>query len=117
MLFTVYCTFTDFHTILLQGNVIHCTANATIAYNFHGLEKGGLFAIEDFVVWANKEECRVRKNNTFKLEFDGKTHLRKTSVLYDQYVRYPLVKVHIDNMKPTRNKSLIGKFVLILYSK
>ena len=91
MLFAVFSTFTDFHTILLQGNVIHCTENATIAYNFNRLEKGCLFVIEDFVVRANKEEYRVRKNNTFKLEFDGNTHLRKTSILYDHHVRYPLV--------------------------
>jgi hypothetical protein len=114
MLFTVCSSFTDLHAILLQDNVNHCTANTTIAYNFQRLEKGVLFAIEDFVVRANKEEYRVRKNNNFKLEFDGKAHLRKTSILYDQYVRYPLEKVHIENMKPTRNKSLIGKFVLII---
>lgn len=104
---------TYLHKILLQGNVIQCSAKATIAFNFHQLGKGVQFSIEDFVVQSNNEEYHARENNTFKLDFDGATTLRKSPVLCDQYVRYPLQKIHMDNMKPTRNKSLIGKFVLI----
>lgn len=104
----------DIHAILLQGNVIDCTAKATIAHNFHGLQKGVILSIEDFVVRYDKEEYRVKKNNTFMLEFNGKTRLRKSSVISDGYIRYPLQLLDIDNIEPTRNKSLIGKFVLVI---
>jgi hypothetical protein len=72
MLFTVCYSFTDLHAILLQGNVNHCTANTTIAYNFQRLEKGVQFAIEDFVVRANKEEYRIRKTIPLSLNLTVK---------------------------------------------
>lgn len=93
---------------MVQGNLIQCTASTTI-----GLDSCGLFAIEDFVPHTNKEEYRVSNNNSFKVKFDGKIELRKSSLLSNEYGRYPLVKVHIDDMKPTRNTSLIGKCVII----
>ena len=48
------------------------------------------------------------------LEFNGKTRLRKSSVISDEYIRHPLQLLYIDNIEPARNNSLIGKFVLVI---
>ncbi|GKA62691.1 mediator of RNA polymerase II transcription subunit 34 isoform X2, partial [Tanacetum coccineum] len=62
-----------------KGNMIHCTAKATIAHNFLRLNEGGNFLIKNFVVLPNKDEFWVFRHDMFMLEFDGLTTIRKVS--------------------------------------
>ena len=80
-----------------------------MAHNFLRLKEGGVYSIKNFIVMHNKEEFRVRKNDTFMLEFDGSTVIRKSSVVSEGFVRYPFELVDLDHIKPTENKYLIGK--------
>ncbi|GJZ07317.1 hypothetical protein Tco_0541110 [Tanacetum coccineum] len=55
----------------------------------------------------NKEEYQVLKDDTFVLEFDGSTTMRKAFLKVDGFVRYTLKLVDLDGIKPTENKYLI----------
>ena len=94
--------------IFLQGNVIHCTARATVAHNFLRLKEGGVYSVKNFVVMQNREDYRIRKDDKFMLEFDGSTTIRRSLVISEGFVRYPLQLVDFDHMQPTENKYLIG---------
>nr|GEU68694.1 hypothetical protein [Tanacetum cinerariifolium] len=62
----------------LQGNAIHCTTKSNIAHNLIKLKEGGIYSIKNFVVYPNKEEYRIRKEDTFMLEFEGDTRAWKS---------------------------------------
>lgn len=94
----------------MQGNVIHCTAKSTVAHNFLRLKEGGVYSIKNFIVMHNKDEFRVRKDDTFMLEFDGSTIIRKSLVISEGFVRYPFQLVDLEHIQPTDNKYLIGNF-------
>ncbi|GKE50802.1 zinc finger, CCHC-type containing protein, partial [Tanacetum coccineum] len=72
-----------------KGNAIHCTARSNVAHNFLRLKEGGIYSIKIFVVHRNKEEYRIRKNDTFMIEFDGATSIHKAFVKADGFVHYP----------------------------
>ncbi|KAL6549107.1 hypothetical protein OROHE_008952 [Orobanche hederae] len=97
---------TDFVVSDSKGNAIHCTAKGTISHNFIRL-KGGIYSIKNFVVLPNKDEYRIRKDDTFMLEFDGDTMMRKSLVKPDGFLRHPLQLVHFQKIEPTANKYLI----------
>ncbi|KAL6563274.1 hypothetical protein OROHE_005861 [Orobanche hederae] len=97
---------TDFVVSDSKGNAIHCTAKGTIAHNFIRL-KGGIYSIKKFVVLPNKDEYRIRKDDTSMLEFDGDTTMRKSLVKPDGFLRHPLQLVHFQKIEPTANKYLI----------
>ncbi|KAL6569800.1 hypothetical protein OROMI_014314 [Orobanche minor] len=98
---------TDFVVSDSKGNAIHCTAKGTIAHNFIRLKEGGIYSIKNFVVLPNKDEYRIRKDDTFMLEFDGDTTMRKSLVKPDGFLRHPLQLVHFQKIEPTANKYLI----------
>ncbi|KAL6536169.1 hypothetical protein OROHE_013013 [Orobanche hederae] len=98
---------TDFVVSDSKGNAIHCTAKGTIAHNFLRLKEGGIYSIKIFVVLPNKDEYRIRKDDTFMLEFDGDTTMRKALVKPDGFLRHPLQLVHFQKLEPTANKYLI----------
>ncbi|GJZ12896.1 putative reverse transcriptase domain-containing protein [Tanacetum coccineum] len=58
-------------------------------------------------VKPNKEEYQVLKDDTFMLEFDGSTTMRKAFLKADGFVRYTLKLVDLDGIKPIENKYLI----------
>ena len=89
---------------------MHCTAKSTVAHNFLRIKEGGVYSIKNFIVMHNKEGFRVRKDDTFMLEFDGSTTIRKSLVVSEGFVRYPFQLVDLDHIQPTDNKYLIGKF-------
>nr|GEU73399.1 hypothetical protein CTI12_AA123990 [Tanacetum cinerariifolium] len=70
-------------------------------------KEGGIYSIKKFVVHRNKEEYRIRKNDTFMIELDRATSIRKAFVKADGFVRYPFQLVDFDGIKPTDNKYLI----------
>ncbi|GJU71919.1 DNA helicase PIF1, ATP-dependent [Tanacetum coccineum] len=51
-----------------------------IAHNFLRLKEGSIYSIKNFVVHPNKEEFRIMKHDTFMLDFDRLTTIRKASV-------------------------------------
>ncbi|GJT79887.1 reverse transcriptase domain-containing protein [Tanacetum coccineum] len=79
---------TDFVVSDAKGNAIHCTARSNVAHNFLRLKEGGIYSIKNFVVHHNKEEYRIPKNDSFMIEFDGATSIRKAFVKADGFVRY-----------------------------
>ena len=91
-----------------------------MAHNFLRLKEGGVYLIKNFVVMNNKKDFRIRKDDTFMLEFDGGTSIRKAVVNPKGFVRYPFQLVNFDHLAPTDNKYLIGNFlffcILIYYS-
>ncbi|GJV14242.1 zinc finger, CCHC-type containing protein [Tanacetum coccineum] len=90
-----------------RGNTIHCTARSNIAHNFIKLKEGGICSIKNFVVHPNKEEFRIRKDDTFMLEFDGATSARKSLAKSDGFVRHPFQFVELDSVELSENKYMI----------
>ncbi|GJU61121.1 replication protein A 70 kDa DNA-binding subunit C-like protein [Tanacetum coccineum] len=90
-----------------KGNMIHCTAKATIAHNFLRLKEGGNFLIKNFVVLPNKDKFWVFRHDMFMLEFDGLTTIRKVSANSVGFVRYTFQLVNFDDIKLTNNKYMI----------
>ncbi|GKD01814.1 reverse transcriptase domain-containing protein [Tanacetum coccineum] len=72
-----------------EGNAIHSTAKANVAYNFLRLKEGSVYSIINFFVQANKEEYRIFTDHAYMIELDGATSVRKTSVKGGGFVRYP----------------------------
>ncbi|GKC30863.1 hypothetical protein Tco_1038157 [Tanacetum coccineum] len=62
------------------GNAIHCSARSNVAHNFIKLKEGVIYCIKNFVVYPNKEEYRIRKDDAFMLEFNGATSAQKSLV-------------------------------------
>nr|GEY06663.1 hypothetical protein [Tanacetum cinerariifolium] len=89
---------TDFAYLMPRSNVAH---------NFLRLKEGGIYSIKIFVVHRNKEEYRIQKNDTFMIEFDGATSIRKTFVKPGGFVLYSFQLVDINGIEPTHNKYLI----------
>ncbi|GJU47520.1 replication protein A 70 kDa DNA-binding subunit C-like protein [Tanacetum coccineum] len=98
---------TDFVVSDAKGNMVHCTARANVARNFLRLKEGAIYSIKNFVVKPNKEEYRILKNDTFMLEFDGSTAIRKAFVKSEGFVIYSFQLVDFDSIEPTNNKYLI----------
>ncbi|GJV06195.1 replication protein A 70 kDa DNA-binding subunit C-like protein [Tanacetum coccineum] len=67
----------------------------------------GRYLSTDFIVSDAKEEYRILKNDTFMLEFDGSTTIRKAFVKVEGFVRYHFQLVDFDSIEPTNNKYLI----------
>ncbi|GJU89419.1 replication protein A 70 kDa DNA-binding subunit C-like protein [Tanacetum coccineum] len=98
---------TDFVVSDAKGQMIHCSARASVAHNFLRLKEGGIYSVTNFAVKPNKEEYRVIKDDSFMLEFDGSTTFKRVSVKADGFVRYPLNLVDFDAIEPADNKYLI----------
>ncbi|GJT77167.1 replication protein A 70 kDa DNA-binding subunit C-like protein [Tanacetum coccineum] len=98
---------TDFVVSDAKGQMIHCSALASVAHNFLHLKEGGIYSVKIFVVKPNKEEYQVIKDDNFMLEFNGSTTFRKVFVKADGFVRYPLKLVDLDAIEPADNKYLI----------
>ncbi|GJU70049.1 ribonuclease H-like domain-containing protein [Tanacetum coccineum] len=81
-----------------EGNIIHCYAKATVAHNFLRLKVGSIYSVKNFVVKPNKKEYQILKNDTYMLEFDGSTTIRKALVKADGFVRYPFQLQDFDNV-------------------
>nr|GEX12856.1 hypothetical protein [Tanacetum cinerariifolium] len=90
-----------------DGNMIHCSAKATVSHNFLRLKEGGIYSVKNFAVKLNKDEYRILKNDAYMLEFDGSTTIRKASVKADGFVRYPFQLQDFDNIELSDNKYLI----------
>ncbi|GJW72188.1 reverse transcriptase domain-containing protein [Tanacetum coccineum] len=75
---------TDFVVSDAKGNMIHCSAKATVAHNFLRLKVGSIYSVKNFVVKPNKE-YRILKNDTYMLEFDGSATIRKALVKKDGF--------------------------------
>ncbi|GKC67513.1 replication protein A 70 kDa DNA-binding subunit C-like protein [Tanacetum coccineum] len=99
----------DFVVYDSKGNMIHCTARGSIAHNFLRLKEGGIYSIKNFVVHPNMDEFWIIKHDTFMLEFDGATTIRKASVSVVGFLRYPFQLVDFDRSEPINNKHLIGR--------
>nr|GEW19182.1 hypothetical protein [Tanacetum cinerariifolium] len=56
----------------------------------------------------NKEECRISKDDTFMLDFDGDISVRKSLVKAVGFIRHPFEMVDLESFKPTNGKYLIG---------
>ncbi|GJY71186.1 retrotransposon protein, putative, ty1-copia subclass [Tanacetum coccineum] len=100
---------TDFVVSDAEGQMIHCSARASVAHNFLRLSGGGIYSVKLFAVKPNKEEYRVIKDDNFMLEFDGSMNFRKVSVKADGFVRYPLKLLDLNAIEPADNKYLIGR--------
>ncbi|GJZ88628.1 hypothetical protein Tco_0660410 [Tanacetum coccineum] len=72
---------TDF--VVSDAKMIYCSARASVAHNFLRLREGGIYSVIFFAVKPNKEEYRVLKDDTFMLEFNGSTTVRKVFVNSD----------------------------------
>ncbi|GJS19121.1 hypothetical protein Tco_0447753 [Tanacetum coccineum] len=77
-----------------QYDSLYC--QGSIAHNFLRLKEGSVYSIKNFVVHPNKDEFRIMKNDTFMLEFDGSTTIRKVSVSTVGFIRYPFQMVDFD---------------------
>ncbi|GKF00602.1 reverse transcriptase domain-containing protein, partial [Tanacetum coccineum] len=80
---------TDFVMSDAKGNMIHCSAKASVSHNFLRLKEGGIYSVKNFAVKPNKDEYRILKNDAYMLEFHGSKTIRKASVKADGFVRYP----------------------------
>ncbi|GKE13440.1 hypothetical protein Tco_1416991 [Tanacetum coccineum] len=89
---------TDFVVSDAKGNMIHCSAKATVSHNFLRLKEGSIYSVKNFAVKPNKEEYRILKNDAYMLEFDGSTTIRKASVKADGFVRYPFQLQDFDDV-------------------
>ncbi|GKD44727.1 hypothetical protein Tco_1269372 [Tanacetum coccineum] len=67
-----------------DGNMIHCSAKASVSHNFLRLKEGGIYSVKIFAVKPNKDEYRILKNDAYMLEFDGSTTIRKSLVKADR---------------------------------
>ncbi|GKA93874.1 hypothetical protein Tco_0815860 [Tanacetum coccineum] len=99
-----------------EGNMIHCSAEATVTHNFLRLKEGSIYSVKNFAVKPNKEEYRILKNDAYMLESDGSTTIRKALVKADGFVRYPLELQDFDDIESSYNKYLIGELLLKLPS-
>ncbi|GKE75175.1 hypothetical protein Tco_1537216, partial [Tanacetum coccineum] len=54
-----------FNTSSLQGQMIHCSAQASVVHNFLRLREGGIYSVKKITVKPNKEEYRVIKDENF----------------------------------------------------
>ncbi|GJY38865.1 replication protein A 70 kDa DNA-binding subunit C-like protein [Tanacetum coccineum] len=90
-----------------HGNMIRCTAKATIAHNFMRVKEGGIYLIKNFTGIPNKDEFRVFKDDMLMLEFDGATIVRKASVSGEGFLRYAFRLVEFDDIELINNKYFI----------
>ncbi|GKE19432.1 reverse transcriptase domain-containing protein, partial [Tanacetum coccineum] len=90
-----------------DGNIIHCSAKATVSHNFLRLKEGGIYSVKKFVVKPNKDEYRILKNDAYMLEFYGSKTIRKASVKAYGFVRYPFQLRDFDDIELSDNKYLI----------
>ncbi|GJW04229.1 reverse transcriptase domain-containing protein [Tanacetum coccineum] len=97
----------DFVMSDAKGNMIHCSAKATVAYNFLRLKEGSIYSVKNFAVKPNKEDYQILKNDAYMLEFNGWTTIRKASVKADGFVRYPFQLQDFDGIESSDNKYLI----------
>ncbi|GKD45651.1 reverse transcriptase domain-containing protein [Tanacetum coccineum] len=104
---------TDFVVSDAKGNMIHCSAKATVEYNFIRLKVGSIYSVKIFVVKPNKEEYRILKNDTYMIEFDGSMTIRKVLVKADGFLRYLFQLQDLDGIEPSDNKYLIGELLLL----
>ncbi|GKC96094.1 hypothetical protein Tco_1161536, partial [Tanacetum coccineum] len=72
-----------------QGNMIHCSAKATVAHNFLRLKVGSIYSVKIFVVKPNKEEYQILNNDTYMLKFDALSNIEKLSKA-EGFVRLPV---------------------------
>ncbi|GJW00027.1 hypothetical protein Tco_1555278 [Tanacetum coccineum] len=93
-----------------RGNAVHCSARSNVAHNFIKLKEGVIYCIKNFVVYPNKEECRIRKDDAFMLEFNGATSARKALAKGGGFVRHPFQFVELDSVELRDNKYMIGLF-------
>ncbi|GJT14440.1 retrovirus-related pol polyprotein from transposon TNT 1-94 [Tanacetum coccineum] len=91
-----------------KGNMIHCTAKATISHNFLRLKEGRIFLIKNFAVRPNKDEFWVFRHDMFMLEFDRSTTIRKVSANSVGFVRYTFQLVDFDDIDLINNKYMIA---------
>nr|GEV01688.1 putative zinc finger, CCHC-type [Tanacetum cinerariifolium] len=70
-------------------------------------KEGGIYSIKNFAVHHNKNDFRIVKHDTFMLEFDGSTTIRKTHASDVGFLRYPFQLVAYDHIEPTNNKYMI----------
>nr|GEW58866.1 hypothetical protein [Tanacetum cinerariifolium]GEW61339.1 hypothetical protein [Tanacetum cinerariifolium] len=61
-----------------RGNAIHCSTRSNVAHTFIKLKEGVIYCIKIFMVHLNKEECLIRKDDAFMLEFNGATSAQKS---------------------------------------
>nr|GEV80195.1 hypothetical protein [Tanacetum cinerariifolium] len=92
----------DFVVSDAKGNMIHCSAKATMSYNFLRLKEGGIYFVKIFAVKPNKDEYRILKNDVYMLEFNGSTTISKASVKADGFVRYPF-QLYVTNVGTTNH--------------
>nr|GEU79506.1 hypothetical protein [Tanacetum cinerariifolium] len=95
--------------------MIHCTVGGSIAHNFLRLKEGDIYSIKNFVVHPDMGEFRIIKHDTFMLEFDGATTIRKAFVSVVGFLRYPFQLLDFDRIEPTNNKHLIGSSSTVIY--
>ncbi|GJV44870.1 replication protein A 70 kDa DNA-binding subunit C-like protein [Tanacetum coccineum] len=69
----------------------------------------GMVCCSNWRYLSDSHICPVSdaKNDTFMLEFDGSTTIRKAFVKVEGFVRYPFQLVDFDSIEPTNNKYLI----------
>ncbi|GJU39519.1 hypothetical protein Tco_1192476 [Tanacetum coccineum] len=87
-----------------EGNMIHCSAEATVTHNFLRLKEGSIYSVKNFAVKPNKEEYRILKNDAYMLESDGSTTIRKALVKADGFVRYPFELQDFDDIESSYSK-------------
>ncbi|GKC08861.1 hypothetical protein Tco_1000471 [Tanacetum coccineum] len=59
------------------------------------------------VKYAAEDEFHIFKNAPFVVEFDGETSVRKESMKFDGFIRYPFEFVELENLEVTNNKYMI----------
>nr|GEY76359.1 hypothetical protein [Tanacetum cinerariifolium] len=95
---------TDFVVSDAKGNMIHCSAKATVSYNFLRLKEGSIYSVK-----PNKDEYRLLKNDVYMLEFNGSTTIRKSSVNADGFVKYSfqLYRLEVDVLDDTAHAIVV----------
>nr|GEW85883.1 hypothetical protein [Tanacetum cinerariifolium] len=71
---------TDFVVSDSRGNMIHCTAKASIAHNFLRLKEGGIYWIKNFAVLPNKDETGFSNMIRSCLSLMGKQQCGRVSL-------------------------------------
>ncbi|KAL6558413.1 hypothetical protein OROMI_018763 [Orobanche minor] len=90
-----------------KENVMHCTMKSNISHCFNDkVQEGSVVSMRYFTV-QKKDEYRIIKDNTYLIELNGSTSIRKATVNVGCFVRHPFRLMDFENIQPTE-RNIIG---------
>ncbi|KAL6549360.1 hypothetical protein OROHE_008477 [Orobanche hederae] len=100
---------TDFIVSDEKENVMHCTMKSNISHCFNDkVQEGSVVSMRYFSV-QKKDEYRIIKDNTYLIELNGSTSIRKATVNVGCFVRHPFRLMDFENIQPTERKYSIPR--------